>query len=357
MSAESARNFKFFDNTNTDKSKSIAVVQCPACQTKFAVNSNVIEKLASPRFHCSRCDNVFSLEPTFSPEPFTDSFEANTTPEEPSNSNFNSNINEDSVSNFSYSPKSTQLDFFENSTHSSAFGIDESGEEFSVDVAQIGDQLFDIGITDTIKEEPMGYGSLSRVEVADRIVDPLQNKPVVKTPPSYKILFAPAFASIILFGSIAILSMISPNTISTITSSFIASKENSLPSDLFVSKASLKRIVTDSGETISVISGKIKNASNSTISDLYLEGAIFDSSGKILEKRKAHYNSALNKSRIQSLSLTMIDELQSAKPARNTPIKPQQESEFTIVIPEPQSISSLPPSSYITRVYSGKVKV
>ena len=38
------------------------VIQCPSCQTKFAVQGSVIAGTSFPRFHCSGCDHVFSIE-------------------------------------------------------------------------------------------------------------------------------------------------------------------------------------------------------------------------------------------------------------------------------------------------------
>ncbi|HMO18516.1 MAG TPA: zinc-ribbon domain-containing protein [Oligoflexia bacterium] len=38
------------------------IIQCPACSTKFAINENQLAGLNSPKFHCSRCDAVFSLD-------------------------------------------------------------------------------------------------------------------------------------------------------------------------------------------------------------------------------------------------------------------------------------------------------
>ena len=38
------------------------IVACPSCTTKFAVESSVVAAVEDPRFHCSRCDQVFSLE-------------------------------------------------------------------------------------------------------------------------------------------------------------------------------------------------------------------------------------------------------------------------------------------------------
>ena len=47
-----------------------AVIECPRCQTKFAVEAATIAALENPRFHCSRCDAVFGLPeelPTLQP--------------------------------------------------------------------------------------------------------------------------------------------------------------------------------------------------------------------------------------------------------------------------------------------------
>ncbi len=38
------------------------IVACPSCSTKFAVESSLVAAVEYPQFHCSRCDNVFSLE-------------------------------------------------------------------------------------------------------------------------------------------------------------------------------------------------------------------------------------------------------------------------------------------------------
>lgn len=38
------------------------VVACPSCQTKFAVESSAVAALEVPRFHCSRCDNIFVMK-------------------------------------------------------------------------------------------------------------------------------------------------------------------------------------------------------------------------------------------------------------------------------------------------------
>ncbi len=38
------------------------IVECPSCSTRFSVESAAVAAIEDPRFHCSRCDSVFSLE-------------------------------------------------------------------------------------------------------------------------------------------------------------------------------------------------------------------------------------------------------------------------------------------------------
>ena len=48
------------------------VVACPSCKTSFAVETAAVAALETPRFHCSRCDDVFVLKDSASdtrPEP------------------------------------------------------------------------------------------------------------------------------------------------------------------------------------------------------------------------------------------------------------------------------------------------
>lgn len=38
------------------------ILQCPACQTKFALDCDSVSEIEDPRFHCSRCDHVFGID-------------------------------------------------------------------------------------------------------------------------------------------------------------------------------------------------------------------------------------------------------------------------------------------------------
>jgi predicted Zn finger-like uncharacterized protein len=37
------------------------IIQCPSCNTKFALNANQLAGIDSPKFHCSRCNTIFSI--------------------------------------------------------------------------------------------------------------------------------------------------------------------------------------------------------------------------------------------------------------------------------------------------------
>ena len=43
------------------------VIECPRCQTKFSVETAGIAAIENPRFHCSRCDALFSLPEEVAP--------------------------------------------------------------------------------------------------------------------------------------------------------------------------------------------------------------------------------------------------------------------------------------------------
>lgn len=65
-----ARSKKFIEDNNlysnptrsptmSAPQEGLIIVQCPSCQTKFAVDAELVESIDAPRFHCSRCDSVF----------------------------------------------------------------------------------------------------------------------------------------------------------------------------------------------------------------------------------------------------------------------------------------------------------
>jgi predicted Zn finger-like uncharacterized protein len=66
MLPKAARMESFEDDRNDSSAATNTVphiiVACPSCSTKFAVESSLVAAVEDPQFHCSRCDQVFSLD-------------------------------------------------------------------------------------------------------------------------------------------------------------------------------------------------------------------------------------------------------------------------------------------------------
>ena len=56
------------------------IIQCPSCNTKFALNASQLAGIENPKFHCSRCNTIFSLEEQSNGE-YTSTLETTTVPE------------------------------------------------------------------------------------------------------------------------------------------------------------------------------------------------------------------------------------------------------------------------------------
>lgn len=364
--------------------RKVSVIQCPACNTKFAVETATVANIEDPRFHCSRCDNVFELNiRAISEEAYKDLQKIKEkpihNPVQPSQDSF--------VFEF------TDVEVEEKEDRILARGEDENGHKFEVSVGsgelqdsisdelapisdhEIGDDLF-LGLdaksseSSWIKtkaspsEEPMGYETLSRFTLGDpsSINSVIENEIKKSWIPSLNIssnhpvlLFSiPCIFLILLFTTIAVFSSFWPSSVLNVSEYIIGDKFEKFPKDLFVTQSSYKQLILDSGETVSVIQGKLTNKSNSIVTDILLEGAIFDKYGDIIQKKKAHAASSLNKSRMQSLSLRMVEDLQNSLPAHTLKLKSGQSSEFTIVVPQTTSLTAKKPNFYLVRVYSGK---
>jgi hypothetical protein len=45
-----------------------AVIGCPSCRTSFAVEERILTSASDPKFHCSKCDSIFSLSASAAPQ-------------------------------------------------------------------------------------------------------------------------------------------------------------------------------------------------------------------------------------------------------------------------------------------------
>ena len=122
-----------------------------------------------------------------------------------------------------------------------------------------------------------------------------------------------------------------------------------------MANTSMKRVILDSGESIFVLSGKVKNESSRTYKQMYLEAIAFDQAGKPMSFTKVDAGSTLAKTRIKALTPEMIHNLQSASGAKEWSLKPGAESEFAIAMGEVLSGDDFSAARYFSaRIHSVK---
>ena len=337
---------KYNTNAQSGAPKPI-IIQCPACSTKFALSSEALNQGLTPKFHCSRCDTIFTQN--FEPEPQEPFHEAEAT--------------HDSIK--------SPFDFHPSASNASEAMFNEpiAADSFDFSFSEDEDKLFTRFNTGTgpdseselsvakFDDEPMGYGSLARESINSH--DPLAaSEPSliekIQIPERFKAvayLTAPCLLFLGVASLIAFISSISPSTIASAASMISSEKTIIAPRDIFVTNTKVKRIALDSGEMVSEITGTVVNKSADSLKEIEIEAAVFDRQNNQVGIDKAKTSSNIGKSRIQSLTPEMIIDLQNTSSARTFSVKPNQEAPFTAVVIEAPSKNGAP-KSFIARVFS-----
>lgn len=121
------------------------------------------------------------------------------------------------------------------------------------------------------------------------------------------------------------------------------------PTELLMTHISHQEVELDSGEVVHVIQGTLKNDTSEIFNSVKIEGFTFNESGKALNHNIVSANSSLGKTRIQSLSLEMIENLQKTERHARFALKPGEEFDFTVALIEEASSNVV---YYSARVYS-----
>ncbi len=423
-------------SSSAEPQKKITVVQCPACQTKFAVDGNQLAAVEIPRFHCSRCDNVFTVDRVVlglsrTPQaPEAVHIEATPTPvvqqqeiakpalrdtaKSPTmiqdEYQFTFDFPQAEEPTIDSSPQSfdfNSADFREEedalSMSGTDFGVSVMKDPFESDaLSPVSDRdleskLF-AGISSghesssshtspflqaptpptTLGDEPMGYAPFNRNTQRQATTDwsdtqygedlgvtanTIQRAPrarfLASLSPQWRgvlTITTPLLGFLLILGLFTAFCVSNPQGASAMAQSFFPGKEMAAPTDLYITDSKIKRINLESGETVSVVSGTIVNRTEESFNEVLVEGLLFDRSGNVLGRKKINAASSLGRSRIQSLSPEMIEDLQNAKPAKRFELKAGQIFEFTMAIPEEIAIQPTTPSFFSARIYSVKAK-
>ena len=326
--------------TNTDthqpQEQEVEIVQCPKCQTKFAIDTKIIESYGTaPRFHCSRCDNLFtSPEHSQSRLPFKDLPAT-------SSSRLNKSIDVEIVEESSSSSnKSRSLDIprsFSNLPKRCAPHEHENEEEdavqesfgFHPNTANHHQSSFTIGeINRQEEEDSYQFSNMeSEFEQPHR-----QTLPYKKRSPLV-ITSLPLLLFLSLLAAFSIYLRVNEAAAGQLADSILPSMPQTAPANLYTKNVELKPIVLNEGQSIYVISGTIKNETDRSFAEILIEASLLSQDGnETLITKQFNAGATLAKTRIKSLSLEMIDELQSGRMARHFQLAPGEELEFAVAL-------------------------
>ncbi|MCB0334092.1 MAG: hypothetical protein KDD55_11370 [Bdellovibrionales bacterium] len=119
------------------------------------------------------------------------------------------------------------------------------------------------------------------------------------------------------------------------------------PPEVRIVRSHFKRIELDTGEAVYAIIGKLKNDSVHTLSDVLLEGVVFDNDGQPLVSKKVSLSPVMNKE-LSALTPEVIDRLQNTPP-RKLMVRPREKKQFAIVFMADELSAA---QFFTTRVYS-----
>jgi predicted Zn finger-like uncharacterized protein len=331
-----------------DLEQTHAIIQCPQCQTKFAVDRTSIQHLESPRFHCSRCDSVFAfdtrpatprhsiaepaepiatgkskLNPEFQSQPEVSASQTDQAQEEesfqdslPTNMGKDWELPRSLAISSSQSPAAPQLNNLSSATQM-GFNFGET----SVGNAAIQSQ--------PRYEDP----DLKRFEAT---AFPFDAIPAPKAGLSRWTSFAYLAAPLLFFVSGVLGMSAYLNQNAERGEDMILSLSPSLPqvppAEVSIEQTGFRRAVLDSGEVVYLVSGTLVNSSDKTFKEIQLEGLGFDARGSLISRTKVDAAATLAKTRVRSLSPSMIQELQSGRVKSKQEIKPGQSQEFTFAL-------------------------
>lgn len=414
---------------NAKSSESI-IIQCPSCQTKFALDSARLEGIENPRFHCSRCDQMFgqnetsiisavtnepqkqssfsipkSIDKGYQPEPPIDAHIPSQS-SDPLRMSIEKSVVEKPITS-EIEPAQIEFLFGGDSSTSHPTPIPSVGSEPTVsnvieqkkdptsERTAIINDIFD-EIESTRKqavseaqalasrtklcsivdfEKPQSNStSVSNAQTSDSkltsasllkdfpastssklspiqtsLADAPKRKPPLTAWQSASLLGTMMIVFVGIFALLGISLVSSPKFAQAFTDSFASSAPIPPPAGLMITDSSFKLVALDNGEKVSVISGNLVNHTEKTIKEVNIDGIAFNQNGGIISSVQGRASSPLTSTRLKSLSLEMIQMLQSRGGTKKFVLKPDASIPFSIVITDPKAENA---ASYIARIYS-----
>jgi len=324
------------------------IIQCPSCQTKFAVPATSIPKEKStkknPRFHCSRCDGIFS----HSIEGFENRGSS------PQHLESTSSRNEAKASTEPVAAKDVT--------------VNNAKVDFSEDAVQmelpLGTKLKSVSRphayedpkreADMLAEtQELNFSEMSEKQAVKKKNNPFSKEALLKEISArqkmgenpavveekgvwrgFRRILAPAVMSLLLIiiFSLSLSANLTPSI--SVVDKLMAGQPHLPPPELFISNLSYNRVRLLDGSEVPVVSGTLVNRTSSPVSEVLLEGIAFGQTGQFISSEKvgaasagSSYEGFENMSTVAELRA-----IQSKKTPKNWKIMAGAQKDFSLAI-------------------------
>lgn len=353
--------------SSSASSSETTIIQCPSCQTKFAIPTQKVVEVPLPRFHCSRCDYLFSLEEGEQELSFvkrTDAKKSSTTEE--SLVNPQPPAKERKRKSHSKSleiPKEFEPTSIPGAPHEHSGSLDAMNQKTPRDQLPFD---FDISQADTLPNARQKSGSyLSGVqqdlvstrksnfeneitgqpdfesERIDSQIYPIPGQPVAKGGAflgdwrtgwrAAGLLVAPLVCILALLSAAGMYLESDPVLGSKVLALFPAIP-HAAPAELAVDNTTVRRVELIDGEVVVLISGSLTNRGGGSFRDIVLEAFAYAPDGTAQAVTKVNASSTLANMGVRRLSLENIQALQKNEPAPGFRLRPGEDHEFAIAL-------------------------
>lgn len=351
------------------------IIQCPACQTKFALDQASLSGIEKPKFHCSRCDNVFRPEQgELSPLPSAPATRqlAATRPgriqpelivSAPAEQSFETETEDSSPQSF----EDLDLDFdddksdSENALKPSDFSISSSSYAPNADRSEAVNPKQKVTSRDFIIREPIAEAHLipppaGRVmpaelsTIAAAISAPASREKIVpgisvarsirrigirwQGPIVYLVPLMAVMTGLVLLASSA---RVNPERIGALITAPVPGLFEPLqpvvpPSGLYVKQSELRVVTLQDGNRVPLLIGRVINSTNTAIAGVTVEGIGFDTNARAVISKRVPIRSELAREKPEFLTKETVSRLESLAPQRRQLLEPGETAEFAVVL-------------------------
>jgi hypothetical protein len=353
------------------------IIQCPGCDTRFRVTTDIVNESENPRFHCSRCDLVFNqseIKPAPKAEiPPTPTVVA--VPAEKPVHDFNREVTtyrQPKKSSLQFEIPST---FFRNVTVSAPHEHSPVSEEHPHQLSLKFPKKPQTSLFSKLSMRSIGTNSLNNISASLNPTAAISKawfmpKTISKWGGTLTIASCVlAFLAILAAGTLLVKS--SDGTSSTVASWIVSDAAKPPLPEIQIQNPKFETTILESGDTVHIVSGQVLNAAPLAIKDVQVEAVLFNKTGELIGTQRGYLGSQIVKSRLENLSLDTIKDLQDSSPDVKTSLLPKNKlisgktGDFRIVIPhsslnlaadenERGSNALLEPVYFSARVYSAR---